>query len=185
MTARLTVVTVLFSPRTAHLVGIGKCRAQGLAILGEELQPIAAILQSSRHHMNDVLVTLDAAMHHDEPRTHHDFAFPLHHLGPDHRIGDTSLVLQRHEHHALGRAGALAHQHHAANADSGAVAALLKMSTRDNARGGEARAQEAHGVGFEREAKRAVVVHHMLRQGHDGKRYFRFSARLGGIGMFE
>ncbi len=40
-------------------------------------------------------------------------------------------------------------------------------------------------MGFEGETKRAVVVHHMLRQRHDGKGDARFVAGLGRVGMIE
>src|SRR5665648_159403 len=49
--------------RMFDVIGIGEGHAQGLAVLAEKVQPIAAILQAFGHHVNDVLVALDAAVH--------------------------------------------------------------------------------------------------------------------------
>ena len=168
-----------------HLVGIGDRNAHAVGLLVEETQPIAAVLQPLGNDMNDVLVALDAAMHHDEPRAHHHFAHPLQHLRPDHRIGDAGLVLDGHEHHACGRAWALAHQHHAGDAHARAVARALQIGARENAFARDARAEEAHGMGFERKPQGAVVVHHMLRERHDGERDLRFSTRFARRGVIE
>ena len=104
------------------VIGMGERGAQGLAVLGEQAQPIAAVVEPLGDDMDDVLVALDAAMHHHQPRAHHHFALPLKHVGPDHRIGHAGFVLDGHEHHALRRARTLAHQNDAGHAHAHAVA---------------------------------------------------------------
>src|SRR5262249_32998206 len=133
---------------TLHFVGIRHRYAHAVAILFEEAQPIAAVIEPLGDDMNDVLMPLDAAVHDDETRAHHHFAHPLEHLRPDHRIGDAGLVLDGHEHHACGGARPLAHQHHASDAHPCAVACSFEIGAREDAFADDVRAEEAHRVGF-------------------------------------
>ena len=158
---------------------------KALAVLGEEAEPVAAVLKPRGDDMDDVLMALDAAMHHDEPRAHHHLPLALEHLGPDHRIGDSRLVLDGHEHHALRRAGALTHEHDAGDAHPRPVAHGFEIGASSEARGSYAVAEEAHRMSFEGKPERAVVVHHMLGEGHDWQRDERLAAGIAGIGVFE
>ena len=111
-------------------------------------------------------MALDAAPDPDEPGAHHHPAVLLQHLRPDDDIGDAGLVLDGHEDDALGGARALAHQHHAARRHEPAVAHGTDLLAGRRAALAAERAQELHGMAFERQAQGLIVVHHMLRHRH-------------------
>ena len=64
---------------------------------------------------------LNDALDLDEPRAHHLLAEFLHHLRPDHDIGNAGFILQRHEHNTLGTARPLSYQHDARTAHASFV----------------------------------------------------------------
>lgn len=76
----------------------------------------------ARDHMHDFTLSLDIASDADHGGAEHRAAEGLEHLLPNHDIGDAGLVLDGHEHDALRRAWALAHQHEARNVNLASIA---------------------------------------------------------------
>ena len=101
---------------------------------------------------------------------HHRAAVGGEDVAPDHRVGDAGLVLQGDEHHALGRARPLADQHQAADGDARAVPHRSSCAVGTAPRRVEQRAEEAAGVGLQRQAGGAVVLRHVRRQPHPRQR---------------
>ena len=59
---------------------------------------------------------------------HHGTPLGLEAVGPQHGVGDTALVLQRHEHHALRATWPLADQNQTGHGDRSAVLHLLQVA---------------------------------------------------------
>ncbi len=122
--------------------------------------------------MDDPLgAPLDAADGDHQARAHHNLAVALEHLGQDHEVGHPGLVLDGHEaDHPRPRP--LAHQHHPRAGDGDGVGHGGDLGAARHPLGGEALAQEAHGVALQRQAGGLVVGHHMLgkRHGRQGER---------------
>ena len=107
--------------RAAHLVG-GLGAIGAAALFREQPQHRRQILHALDDEVDDAGLVLQLAGRGDEARADDDRAQALEGLRPNDEIGDARLVLQRHEDHPLGGAGALAHQHQAGDRD--ALAAL-------------------------------------------------------------
>ena len=90
--------------------------------------------------MNDVLVPLDAAMHHDEARAHHHLALRSSTLGQITELAtpvSSSMVMNTTP---CGGARPLAHQHHAADAHPRAPSRVSLRSAQEGMRfAGDAR----------------------------------------------
>ena len=99
----------------------------------------AKVLELSRDHaLGDQMryllgAGLDVPLDQDQARAHHLLAEHFHHPRPHHDIGNAGLVLQRHEHHALGAARALAHQHHTGATDTTLVIGMIDLAAGDHA----------------------------------------------------
>ena len=116
--------------------------------------------------MDDAGLVLQLAGRGDEARADDDRAQALERLRPDDEIGDARLVLQRHEDHALGGAGALAHQHQPGDGDAlAALDAGERVGALDAARV-EARAHEGDRMGLQRQRQTAVILDHMGAERH-------------------
>ena len=116
-------------------------------IIGEADQIVRAVDHPLRHQMRHLLgAALDITLDQDQPRAHHLLAVLLHDLRPHHDVGDAGLVLQRHEHHALGAARPLPHQHHAGAADAALVVAMADVLAGHDAFFRKHRSQKFHRV---------------------------------------
>ncbi len=116
--------------------------------------------------MDDAGFVLQLAGRDDEAGADDDRAQTLEGLRPDDEIGDSRLVLQRHEDHPLRRARPLAHQHQPGDGD--AVAGLQRrqrLGAPDAARV-EAGAHEGDRMRFQRQRQAAVVLDHMGAERH-------------------
>ena len=156
-----------------------------IGVLRQQRQPVAAVLQLGRDHVNDVLVALDASVDDDQARAHHDLAESLQRLGPDHRVGDAGLVLDGHEHHALGRAGALAHQHDAGDRHVGAVLGLRSSWQARTRRALNRSRRKLMGWALSESLQRLVVVDDVLRQRHRRQRDRGLDSRLARLAPGE
>ncbi len=120
--------------------------------------------------MDDVLVALDAPRNQDQARCHHHFAETFERLGPDDGVGHTCFVLDGHEHHALGAARPLTHEHNAGHTHERTIFQAPHVAARGDALRFELVAQKTHGMGFERQPQRLVVVDDVLGERHGGER---------------
>ena len=121
----------------SRLLGFQEPSRTSLSVLGMPAVPSPRRLSSSERSIScvgddvdDEALALDFAAHLQELRRHHRAAVLLEHLGPDHDVDDAGLVLERDEDHALGGAGALAHQHEARHADAPARQPLVPVLRR-------------------------------------------------------
>ena len=168
MTARMPTGGI--RTRSDHLVCASqRQRDTGSALLvhvGQAVQPVAEVLQPVGDQMDDVLMALDAALDEHQPGRHDDAPVALQDLRPDDRIGDAGLILQGHEHHPLGAAWSLAHQHHTGQTRRRAISKAFQLGAAQRASAKTGGAQERHWMRLERQFERLIVVHHMLRQRH-------------------
>ena len=79
-----------------------------LRIIRQAVQRIAAVFQMLGDDMDDIRLALDITLNVDQPRRHDNLSVLRHHLGPDHKVGDAGLILQRDEADAFRAAWALA-----------------------------------------------------------------------------
>ncbi len=98
--------------------------------------------------MDNAAFTLHCAFDGAELRAQRLGAEFLEDLWPDDDVGDVSLVLQRHEHHARGGAGPLAHEHETSDAHARAVLRLRQFIRRDRPARPELRAKQRGGMGL-------------------------------------
>src|SRR4029079_12777808 len=114
------------------------------ACVAETVRVVLQSLHDDVDHVAAVLIALNHAANRHQPRAHHDLALFLEHGGPDDEVGDSSLILDGHEDHALGAAGPLPDQHQPGDCDALPVAHLLEPVGRDEAAAGIMLAKEAH-----------------------------------------
>ena len=69
------------------------------------------VYQLVRHDVGNIVGGLNAALHHQDTRTHHDWPKAFEHVRPDNQIGDAGLVLNGDETDPAGRTRALTHQY--------------------------------------------------------------------------
>ena len=111
-------MAVPLDDRAAHLVGMGaRYRREPCASERRRSSGVRSSICSAT-----TWITPDAFCSWpgdgDEPRAEHDRAERLEHALPHDRVGDAGLVFERHEDHALGGAGPLAHQHQPRDGDA-------------------------------------------------------------------
>ena len=95
--------------------------------------------------MHHLAFALDAAANGQHARGQDDAPELFEDLEPDHDIGDAGLVLQRDEHDALGRSGALADQHEARGLHPPAIAGIHGFIAGDDPPAPQVLAQEGDG----------------------------------------
>ena len=117
-----------------------------------------------------------------QPSGDHRLAEGLVDLRPDHHVRGAGLILQRQEDHPRGGAGALAGDHQPGDGDAVAVGHLVEGAVRQAFR--QARAQQLHRMGAQRQAQREVILDHLLPERHRGKDHVGFNAALA-IGAEE
>ncbi|EYR83762.1 UvrD/REP helicase [Shinella sp. DD12] len=81
-----------------------------IAELAQSPEVIRKIEQPLGDQVNDLAFPLDLAIDGQHGGRQDEPALPLKNLRPDHCVDDTGLILQRHEHHPLGRAWPLPHE---------------------------------------------------------------------------
>ena len=135
--------------------------------------------------MQDAVLFLHLAADDDEAGAHHHLAVFLQRGRPDDDVGDPGLVLDRHEDDALGGARPLAHQDDASDRGAALVGDPAEIGASGNAPALQHKAEEAHGVRFQRQAQRPVVGNHVLGQGHGGQDGGLLAAVFGGPGRLK
>ena len=163
----------LILDRAAHFVAARQAIDVG-ALVGQPRQPHGEILELFGNDVDDALFRLHAAGDRHIARAQHHRPHTLEHFRPDDRVGDRALVLDGHEHHALGRARPLPAGDQAGNRHARVVVrAAQRLVTQDAARV-EIGAQELRRMRAQRQAQETVVVHDFLAQRHGGQGDFGF-----------
>ena len=119
-------------------------------------------------------VALPGALHRQQAGAHQLAALALAQGFPDDDVDGAGLVLQRHESHALGGAGLLAHGDDAAGARGGAVGQVAQLGGGAQLPAGQFGAQQGQRVAAQGEAGGGVVV-------GDGFALTGFDQRQGGF----
>ena len=130
--------------------------------------------------MGHALGRLDLAARQHHPRAHGGRAQAFEHVRPQHQIGHAGLVLEGHETDALGRAGPLAHQHHASDRDGSAIGPCRIVPRRQRPGPRQPFAQEADRMALQRQADGLVIAHHLL-----GRRQDRQGCGRAAVGLVE
>src|SRR5580658_2574795 len=135
----------------------------GVPELAEQRREIDEALGDDMDHL---AFALHAALAFDELRAHDDAAITLEDAAPHHDVGDPSLVLERHEDDAAGGAGLLAHEHEPRHPHPLLRWRHLEAPVPENAPRVERIPQQRHGMAFEREPERRIILDHFLTQPH-------------------
>ena len=98
--------------------------------------------------MKNILRALHLAADPQQAAGHDHLSEALHDLGPDDHIDDTGLVLNGHEHHTLGGARPLAHQHQTRGLDAPAILGRCHFDGREQPPSPEILSEKGHRMGF-------------------------------------
>ena len=136
-----------------NLIGPRECFFKHIRRRGIVCQPpqqVRAVLDFFGDNVNDAMFALQLTRQHDETGAQHDGAMALEYFRPDDGVGDAGLVLQRHEDHPLGAAGALTHQHQACNRHAAARLNFGELFVTHDPHARQFGTNELHGVCFQR-----------------------------------
>jgi hypothetical protein len=165
--------------RPADLVG-ARQGADRRASFRQKIKHRRQIVHAPGDDMDDARFALQLAGHGDEAGAEHDRAQAFERLRPDDDIGDSRLVLERHENDALGGAWPLTHQHQARDRDSLAVPDRGKRVGAQDAARRKAGAHERGWMRLQGQRQAPIVLHHMRAERHRGQSRVRLGfARRG------
>ena len=134
-----------------------------------------------RDQVDHLALTLDLAAHAYHRCAEHRPPVRLEHLGPDDEIGDVGLVLERDEHHTLGRTRLLADEHDSGEFDVAPVPDGLQRLAGDHPPRRQLVAQERKRMGAQAQARGAIILDHLGTVTHwrqDHLRLDRFLPQL-------
>src|ERR1700760_2544295 len=92
--------------------------ADRLAGLGQKSKHRRQVLHAFSDDMDDALLALQLAGHSDKTGAEHDRAQTFENLRPYNDVGDSGLILQRHEDDAARGTRSLTHEHEAGDHDA-------------------------------------------------------------------
>ncbi len=140
----------------------------------------AEVDETFRDHMDDQPRTLQNPADGKKLRIHDNAPMPGEDLRPHDNIGNVGFVLEGEENRALGGAGPLPDQYEAGNGYSFGEPRILApvLHVAQGAKRRETVAEEADGMGFQRQAGGGVILRNVFAQCHVRKGDLRLGKQI-------